>query len=170
MTAGKPGAWTNLTPGAAVETIARNTQNPLATVPATSLVAMILMTTGNGETSPITDTFGFPLTLSPDGRRTVMDIGYGSLPGDGPGSKTNLGGLLHFTTGAGPKWAEAGAGSQVQWWCGLCMLRRWLFSWADRDSARRCHSVAAVASRGSRSARAKYTFRLTARACVTCRT
>src|SRR5579864_2537942 len=106
----------------------------------------------------------------PDGRPTATDTGYGSRPGDGPGWKTNPGALLHFTTGAGPKSAEAGAGFRVLWYCGPCTRRRWLFSSADRDSVSQCLSVVeGEALRGSRWVRAKCTFRPTARASATFR-
>src|SRR5258708_29077181 len=100
---GKPEVWTNLTGGAAPATTAKSARNPHVTSLATSLAMMISTTMANGETCPNTDTCGIPPASPQGGRRTATDIGRGSLRGDGRGSRTNPGALLHFTTGAGQK-------------------------------------------------------------------
>src|SRR6202030_3971225 len=120
MTAGKPEVWTILTTGAAPATIAKSARNPPATFLVTSSVMTISMTTASGATFPNTDMCGTPRASLPIGRRIATGIGSGSRHGDGPGWKTNPGALLHFTTDAGLKSAEAGAGFQVPWLCDLC--------------------------------------------------
>src|ERR1700687_894041 len=113
MTAGKPDVSTNLTAGAAPATIVMNALNPPATFLVTSSATKTSMTTANGEACPITDMYGFPRASPWDGRPTGTVTGRGSRRGDGPGWKTNPGALLHFTMGAGPYSAEAGAGFRV---------------------------------------------------------
>src|SRR5271169_1806637 len=108
--AAKPEDLTNLTAGANPETIAKSTLNPPATFRGTLPATKISMTTANGETCPTTVMRGFPHASHSDGRRIATDIGHGSLRGDGRGWKMSLGALLHFTMGAGPRLAEAGAG------------------------------------------------------------
>src|SRR5690348_9272632 len=103
----------NLTTGAAPVTTAKSAPNPHAMFPVMSSATTTSTTTVSGVTCPNTDTCGIPLVSKPDGRRTATAIGYGSRPGDGPGWKTNPGASLHFTTAAGPKSAEAGAGFRV---------------------------------------------------------
>src|SRR5271166_5921527 len=94
---------TNLTAGATPATIAKSARNPLATFLATSSATTTSMTTANGETCPITDTRGSPIAWRPDGRPIATATGRGLRPGDGPGSRTSPGALLHFTTDAGRK-------------------------------------------------------------------
>src|SRR6478735_15350 len=98
----KPAAWTTLTAGAARVTIAKNARNPRVTSREMSLAMTIWMIMVNGVVCRTTGPSGFPLALLLGGRRTASDIGPGSHPGVGPGSKTSPGVLPHFTTGVGP--------------------------------------------------------------------
>src|SRR5579863_5253339 len=110
MTAGESGASTNLTAGDNPATTAKSAPNLPATCLVTSSVTTTSTITVIGGTCRIMATSGFLLASPPDGRPTASDIGYGWRRGDGPGSKMSRGVLLHFTTGAGRKSVEVGAG------------------------------------------------------------
>src|SRR5215472_6652932 len=118
------------------------------------------MITAGGITSPDTDQCGLRSALHQAGHLIAMDIGSGSLPGDGPGWKTSRGASLPFTTAVGHLLRADGAGYPGRFTSARYTLLHSLPSWGAVDST--CPSALAKAWAGSHSHTEKSMFRRTA--------
>src|ERR1035438_10392069 len=95
-------------------TSASTTPNRPVTLPRVSSDTKIWMATELGRPCRHTAQYGFPPACQLVGPLIATATGYGSRPGDGPGSITRLGDLLHFTMAAGFPSVVTGAGLRVQ--------------------------------------------------------
>src|SRR5580692_4144199 len=94
---------------------------------------------GRGEIRRKMEWCGCPTVRRQAGRRITLDIGFGLIPGDGPGWMMHRGVLPRSTMDVGRIPADFGAGFRVlcrrgqcthrHWWPGL-VAARWEVEWA----------------------------------------
>src|SRR3954454_6109562 len=117
---------TILTAGVNRDGTAMTTRLPPDIARGTWSALKILMTTATGGHRRSTARSG-TREWGRDGRHIILDIGRGSIRGDGHGSMTRTGDTPHSITDAGRPSAADGDGCRDRGKCIRCMRRRWWF-------------------------------------------